>query len=336
MNLNDAIALKEQLVADLMDPNNNDWYIEKYRPRHRYGALPKKSGIALGVTDLATGGYGIAIRVQDSEMDRFAEKLKSRVGGQADKQELLGNVHGVPPIRPKRTARTTLPLVIGLPISHARCSDGRLGAFVKVRGDDDGIYALSNNHVIAALNRGRQGDVITQPGRRSGGRVNRNRIGALETFELLKWWAGVNEMDAALCKLDPNLSVSQKLGPLGIKDPTVGDIVEKRGASDGQRGIITAVQMSLLTIRCADSPHGFLRFDGAFEVQGLDGQAFSLPGHSGSLICVCETGQAVGLLFASRSRVRSDRGVGVTYASPIAKVLDALNADLLLSNKQVG
>jgi hypothetical protein len=329
MDLPSALALKQQLVDEIQDPGN-PLYVENFRPGKRYfDSLPKKAGIALGVTDLRVeGGYGIAIRVQEDtdEMWDLAHKIDRMARGESDFQKIL-KVRGQ-----ALTVHSVVPLCAGLPIGHSRATDGTLGAFVVVTSDNDHrVYVLSNNHVIAALNRAHIGDPILQPGRGDGGRPSRNRIGELASFEELRNWGGPNEIDAALCALDSS-HVDLASNPIGAVDPQLGDVVEKRGITGSSQGTVTAIAVDVLAVEYPNltgrrrTRPGYLRFDKVFEIQGSEGP-FSAEGDSGSLICKCGTEEAIGLLFAGRQRGKG-RGIGVSYACPILKVLDAMTAKL--------
>jgi hypothetical protein len=72
---------------------------------------------------------------------------------------------------------------------------------------------------------------------------------------------------------------------------------------------------------------GNLRFDDQIEIEGSGSGPFSQGGDSGSLI-VNATRQGVALLFAGGDQGGSN-GQGLTYANPIATVLDRLKIDLL-------
>ena len=74
--------------------------------------------------------------------------------------------------------------------------------------------------------------------------------------------------------------------------------------------------------------HGQAQFDGQIEISGVGGTAFSQGGDSGSLV-FDQNLAPVALLFAG-----SDQGgannMGVTYANPLQRVLDALAVDFLI------
>jgi hypothetical protein len=57
--------------------------------------------------------------------------------------------------------RSAIP---GFSIGHLEISAGTLGCLVRVNGDDQGLYILSNSHVLANEGVAEKGDVIIQPG----------------------------------------------------------------------------------------------------------------------------------------------------------------------------
>ena len=68
-------------------------------------------------------------------------------------------------------------------------------------------------------------------------------------------------------------------------------------------------------------------FDGQIEIEGTGG-AFSAGGDSGSVIWRSSDRAPLALLFAG-SEVGGAQGGGVTFASPLATVLDVLGAQWL-------
>jgi D-mannonate dehydratase len=81
---------------------------------------------------------------------------------------------------------------------------------------------------------------------------------------------------------------------------------------------VTAVEIDNVVV---DSEIGNLTFDDQIEIKGVD-RAFSQPGDSGSLI-VSDQNQAMGILFCGNEFANG--GLGVTYANPLPKVMDAFN-----------
>ena len=103
------------------------------------------------------------------------------------------------------------------------------------------------------------------------------------------------------------------------------ELVEKVGRTTGHtRGRITAVEVDGVAVQYDDAVH---TFDGQVEIEGLGG-AFSAGGDSGSVIWRSRDRAPLALLFAG-SEVGGAQGGGVTFASPLATVLDVLGAEWL-------
>ncbi|MFE4699324.1 hypothetical protein ACFRIC_19865 [Streptomyces sp. NPDC056738] len=327
MDFETATLLKRNLVCELLNAGSQlsveAWRSRHYRPLR---PLPPGTGLALGVTGLPAGGYGIAIRIQeDTEPIRdLAALIAKTAHGEVDVR-VIGRVraHGA-------AANTSLPLRPGLSVSHPKCYAGTLGAFVSV-GDEDGLFAISSNHVLAASNRGRAGDMILQPGRPQG-RPPKDRIGSLHDFMPLLPPSKVNTLDAAICRLD-QVPVLAHWAPIGcvsrVTTPRYGVHVEKIGKTTGPtRGFIKTVDLAVFGL---DYEIGSLRFDEVIEVEGLDGP-FSRKGDSGALVYTADSGEGVGLLFGGRLRP-PDRGPAVSYVCRLDAVLNYFNAHLLTSEE---
>ncbi len=118
-----------------------------------------------------------------------------------------------------------------------------------------------------------------------------------------------------------SLGTLEGLGPEFVADDTK---VSKVGRTTGEtNGVVTAFEIDNVVVAY---DIGNLRFDNQIEIEGTGTQAFSDGGDSGSLI-FNDCREAVALLFAGADSGGSN-GMGLTYASPIRPVLDALKVDL--------
>jgi len=211
------------------------------------------------------------------------------------------------------------PVPIGVSTGHPDITAGTIGARVT---DGIRIFALSNNHVFANSNGGREGDNFLQPGVADGGRNPDDALGTLFDFEPIQFCGGIacppNKMDAALA-----LTTSDDLGTETPEDgygsprsetfeATLGMRVQKYGRTTGHTlgrvtGINATIDVSYRT--------GRARFEGQIMISG-DG--FSTGGDSGSLIVskglLAADRRPVGLLFAGSA--------SNTIANPIDLVLD--------------
>jgi len=194
---------------------------------------------------------------------------------------------------------------------------GTFGALVK---DDNGVYILSNNHVLADEGQLPLGSPIFQPGLLDGGDPNTDQIAQLTNFVALQ--PGVlNQVDCAVAGVPNPADVSNAIlqigPPQGAGAATLDMTVQKFGRTTGySAGQVTSIDTDV-TVQYET---GSFTFGGQIIVVGLDGQPFSGAGDSGSLIVERNTNLAVGLLFAGSS--------SHTIANHITDVLAALNVTL--------
>lgn len=235
----------------------------------------------------------------------------------------------------------------GVSIGHVYITAGTFGCLVRRRGE---LFILSNNHVLADLNKGNPGDPILQPGPADGGTAG-DAIATLEEFVPLDFGTtepecriatllatglntlaelvgsrhrlepvlqtpGVNRVDAALARpLSTDLVRPDILGigvPTGVGEATLGMKVQKSGRTTGHTtGMITQIDA---TVRI-----DYYGPSALFEGQ-LIASPMSQPGDSGSAV-LDEDRRVVGLLFAG-----SD---AATIITPIADVLTALRVEVV-------
>jgi hypothetical protein len=294
MRVDEVRALKAQLLA---------------RPREAALAPPPGEGVALGVHPAGGDEFRLAVRVQEPGADVAAYVQAAR--GQADVRD-IGVVRAF-----ERTARVR-PLQIGVSIGEVDVTAGTLGCFVRAGG---GARILSNNHVLANEDRARPGAAVVQPGVADGGRDPADRIGVLFRAVALSTTAA-NHVDCAIAtvEVEHDDAAIAGLGDLSgaVLAPEEAGRVAKLGRTTGlTRGSVTAFELDGLTVQY---DRGALRFDGQVEVHA-DRGPFSQGGDSGSLIVAEDSRDAVALLFAGNEQ-------GVTYANPMAAVLDALGATI--------
>ena len=204
-------------------------------------------------------------------------------------------------------------------------SDGRLGI-------------LSNNHVLANVNRASLGDAILQPGKKDGGVDPTHRIATLHSFVPLNFQPNSrNFVDAAVASLLPQVSADCSIydgnSSIGlcnvgkIVEPDIGESVMKVGRTTGlTRGRVQAVNVNHVYVAMsAQGSQQTARFDGQIAIEGLEG-TFSKPGDSGALV-MSETFNPVGLCFAG-SQKGGQNGLGISFANPINPVLSLLECSI--------
>jgi hypothetical protein len=220
------------------------------------------------------------------------------------------------PPDPKRSFPRPVP--IGVSAGHPAVTAGTIGARAT---DGDRVFALSNNHVFAAVNQGREGDNLLQPGVADGGRNPDDAVGTLADFEPIRMCQLVcpeNRMDAALALTTvDDLDNATPDGGYGAPrkrtaEVELGMAVQKYGRTTGHtQGRVTGIHATIdvgyrgTTARFVD------------QIVISDG-GFSNPGDSGSLVVtkgvLLGDRRPVGLLFAGSNMN--------TIANPIDLVLD--------------
>jgi len=274
--------------------------------------------------------YRLAVRLQDRALERsdLVDKIAASAKGEVDVR-YVGRVRA----RAKPWYRSKQrPLLIGSStgfVASGFIMAGTLGCFVR-SGSSSALYILSNNHVLADENRYPRGGPITQPGGLDGGKPSTDRVAKLTKFIRLEL-AQTNFVDGAIAKLNPEIHADvHKLRGIGTLagqrniDLQVGDVVHKVGRTTGVRhGRVTAFELDGVAV---EYDIGVVSFDNQIEIEGAGNRSFSDAGDSGSLI-VDDQMRAAALLFAGGDHGGSN-GKGLTYANPIAAVLQALKVKL--------
>lgn len=241
--------------------------------------------------------------------------------------------------------RPTIPP--GVSLGHVEVTAGTFGCLVR-RGNE--IFILSNNHVLANLNRGRPGDPIIQPARYDGGEAA-DRVATLAAYmpldfggddadcrlatglaEALNWAAekfgsrhrliayrtspGENLVDAALARPLDSVQFSPDIleigRPKGTRQAALGMRLQKTGRSTGHTaGLITQIDATL----SVDYNGRTATFTDQLIATGM-----SLGGDSGSAV-LDEASYLVGLLFAGSG--------SASLLNPIQTVLDILQVEVV-------
>jgi hypothetical protein len=225
------------------------------------------------------------------------------------------------------------PIVGGISISPLNADFiGTLGCFVRRKNlTTDQIFALSNNHVLADVNQLPLGTKIVQPGPELPPFITppADVFATLSTFIPIHFPTGpndptLNRFDAAIAAITPDAQVApgSMLGlprnnlpgfdPSSVRSPEPNMRVMKVGRTTGfTRGMITAtnVQGTQVNYGSAQLPR-IAVFRETIEITGDNGQPFSLPGDSGSIILEEATGHPVALLFAGDGKTTTACDLG--------------------------
>ncbi|KQS73548.1 hypothetical protein [Modestobacter sp. Leaf380] len=285
------------------------------------------SGVALGLTPVGPGQVHLAVRlVAETDAARVLEGLGEAARSEVDVR-VIGPVRPLTSPTPGQLQRRTRPLVPGLSIAQRDVTAGTLGGFVR-RAGAGGLLVLSNNHVLADSDLATVGDPVLQPGPADGGTAQ-DRVGVLTAAQ--RFSATGNLVDAAVAALDDGVDADPAGYPggplLGIVaaalDVDPDEDVEKVGRTTGHtHGRITAVEVDGVGVQYDE---GVYTFDDQIEIEGRTG-SFSEGGDSGSVIWRSRDRAALGLLFAG-STTGGANGGGVTFANPLATVLDVLGLE---------
>jgi len=325
MNVQSVRDLKLQIAIELFAPHLNDLIQRSTLPtldHLQLPILPTRIGIGIGIGRLP-GEFSLAIRIRERipQIDQILQRLIAMAHNEVDIVE-TGQVRlFAPAIDPQTLRARCRPLVIGCSVAHVTATAGTLG-FMARHNKTNSTVLVSNSHVFAHSGNARIGDGITQPGRVDGAA---EPIGALLDYVPLKP-DGSNQVDGAIALPDPAIELQPNSIP-GIGNFTLvggGDVlpnigVTKVGRTSGlTRGVVTAVEVDHVAV---DSEIGTVTFDGQIEIKGTE-HAFSQLGDSGSLV-VTDQNQGIGIVFCGNEF--ANNGLGITYANPLPKVMDALN-----------
>ncbi|MGD9509251.1 MAG: hypothetical protein AB7I59_07355 [Geminicoccaceae bacterium] len=336
MRLESVRALKQEVAVELVGPAVASAFalgragVAAGTARTRTG--PERA-VALGIAAGARKGqYRLAVRIQRHELrpetdGELHDRLRRLCRGGLDVRYVGRLFKQAGPEAPWQQRRHR-PLRIGTSVGHVAVTAGTLGSFALHRATGETVI-LSANHVLANENRAKTGQAILQPGRFDGGRRARDRVGALLAFVPLQRQA--NGVDAAVAAIAAGIEAEVRtiegLGPIaGIAEEPLepGDMVAKLGRTTGlTRGRVTAVELDEVVITYET---GNLSFDHQIEIEGEAGAPFSRGGDSGALV-VDSRLRAAALLFAGGDQGGS-QGQGLTYASPIGPVYEALDLAL--------
>jgi hypothetical protein len=328
MDIDSVRALKAELSEAVVRP-----IITSEALRHRFAVRSVSTRrvsevrrtVALGISRAERGRqYRLAVRLQRRSLEaeaRLREQIETRARGEVDFR-YIGRVlalQGTPWHQERQR-----PLLIGASTAHYSVTAGTVGCFPLHRKTQKHVL-LSNNHVLAAEDRARQGSAILQPGPYDGGRRRADQIGELLDWVPMK--TGGNIVDAAIASIAPDVEFDPTTitgwGRLtGVRSEPIepGDRVVKAGRTTGLRhGLVTAIEVDDVVV---DYQRGALSFDRQIEIEGADDLSFSAGGDSGSVIMDVQ-GRACALLFAGGDQGGTN-GKGLTYANPIGDVLQAL------------
>lgn len=325
MDFSDALDLKKNISAAMLGKKG-----PKTTQFISFGAGTRAAALSVA-RDMSSSVNGVGITKKKD--DSYSIKVLTRDGLNVD-HSYLSQYYGVPQqdilvekvgrIEFKNLRLRQRPLYPGLSAGHYKITTGTLGCFVE--DDKKRVYILSNNHVLANVNKAYFNDPIFQPGPLDGGKKI-DEIARLEYLVNLET-GKPNTMDAALARVVTGMNINYALNNgkkriTGIKEPAIKLKVEKFGRTTGHTtGSITTRNLDLQV----DYAGQLIDFEDQLEIKGdvKGGQRtlFCAGGDSGSLIIEKGTTNAVALLFAGAED-------GTTFATPINDVLTEFSVKIL-------
>jgi hypothetical protein len=307
MRLSSARDLKSTITGD---PR---WVRSRADP-----AIHMAVGITLGDD---ADSHRIAVRAPDPKSvdEELLEQIRKEAKGEVE-------VHYTGPLVVERAETGTVKrkLKIGASIGHYSCSAGTIGFFA--RRISDGTFGLvSNNHVLAAEDRGKDDDEILHPAPADSGTSPNDVVACLAgDYPRLRENTTV---DCAFGKLvrgvacDPgDLGVTGRLRHTVIRAEKQLDVAKIGRTTGLTTGRITAIDIDFMDVEYSI---GYVSFFDQIEIEAVSETPFCRPGDSGSLVFTREL-EPVGLLFLG-TRAGGAFNCGRGYANPIGEVLRTLN-----------
>lgn len=217
-------------------------------------------------------------------------------------------------------------VTVGASAAHRFGRAGTLGFFAR-RNRDGALGFVSANHVIAALDQGKEGDEIIHPAPADGRGDGAKCIGLLAGDYPRLNVRGPRTVDCAFARLVDGIDV--ETSSVGNGEhlraealPAAARMeVSKVGRTTGRTyGRITAFALDDFAVKYA---FGEALFRNQIEIESTTLASFSGRGDSGSAV-FSAAGEMIGLIYA-RSGAGGQSNAGLTFANPISVVLDALD-----------
>lgn len=282
--------------------------------------------LAKGIMRLGPNEYGLALRVYEGKEQIALQAVKFLSRHRREVQLIRGVSY-----RPRGAPAGML--TSGLSIGHPKITAGTLGGFVH---DREGVYVLSNNHVLANSNRAKPYDPIMTPGPSDLDEDRDYRvIGRLHRWMELREHAP-KSLDAAIAKLPRGAKYRPSFVPgvgrvarTPIEDRFAVHSVFKYGRTTKlTRGVATAFEIDDIVVNYGTPKRPrWLQFDNQIEfVSPKAGKVFSKAGDSGSVIYDAATRRPYALLFAGG---KDGTGRDRTLGHFLPDVLEALGVEML-------
>jgi hypothetical protein len=202
-------------------------------------------------------------------------------------------------LNPRQRFRS--PLFGGVSIGqYPLVTAGTLGCLCTSAELNEPVLMLSNNHVLAATNNAKNGDLIIQPARYDNGKPPGDTVAQLFDFVPIAFEGKDNYVDAALAKPDKKIKLSPEIQGIGKIREVVGGVeVNTRVKKMGRTTHLTLGTTKSVggTYRVSYGPAGKAILKDQILITGSNSTPFSAGGDSGSLV-LDQRNRALGLLFA--------------------------------------
>lgn len=303
MRMSSARDLKNQIIAD-----------PRWRTARDERGVRMAIGIALGDHP---DDYRIAVRAESPESvdQEILARIKREATNEVDEQ-YTGPLEVLPVHDPVHNRR----LETGASIAHYNVSAGSIGFFAR-RTSDGALGIVSNNHVLADQDRGRNDDEILHPASADYGCAPNDVVAYLDgDYPRLR--AQQQTVDCAFARLARGVGYdsTQKLSST-IVVPEKLTKVEKIGRTTKcTSGRIVTVELEFIDVRYS---LGYVSLFNQIEIESTSATRFCSAGDSGSLVYT-HGREPVGLLFLGTRAGGAFNG-GRAFANPIGDVLRALN-----------
>jgi hypothetical protein len=301
--------------------------VKEVQERHTSELMAKAGVVGTAVGEDESGQLVVLVLLEHGSVPGIPQQLEGisvrpLVTGKIEALPKGGKPGGGSTYSP--TSKWPRPVPIGVSTGHPAITAGTIGCRVRSGGT---LYALSNNHVYANVNRATSGDAVIQPGAYDGGTSPADDIANLYNFCRISFDGSDNTIDAAIATIQPISTtdggprVGNATPPNGYGIPsrtTVAPYFRQAVQKYGRTTSLTKGKVYALNA-AVNVSYGDLDGDGHDDVAHFVGQivvtpgAFSAGGDSGSLIVTQSGNYPVGLLFAGSS--------SVTIANPIDLVL---------------
>lgn len=307
----------------------------------RRSFLNKKNVVGIGIGEKWTNG----VNTKEPSLLVFVEKKEE--GSNLHQYDVIPSaVNGVKTDVVGKSgvfhshANTTRvrPIQPGYSCGHLQVTAGTIGAFFRDR--EGSIVGLSNNHVIAATNRGARGHAVVQPGIYDKSDWNNNIVGTLKYYrQLVKAgqpsfnaadWTGIsgyNLEDAGIFtvnNVNDYITAIPGIGEVNaFRDVVnVGETLQKVGRTTGHTSANVIATGATVVVNYGNGQTY------EFRDQIITG-AMSQGGDSGS-VTLDANKNIVGLLFAGSNTVtihnrirypRSSWGLEIVHSMPLVESL---------------